>query len=215
VIDYERLYEFRHQGVHQAQRQRVWDEIAPHVHVAMGRPQRVLDPAAGRGEFINAVPARERWAVDAVAFPEATIAPEVHTVIGDILEVELPADHFDGVFVSNTLEHFTEQADIGAFLASMRACMAPGGRIAVLGPNFRYCAKEYFDFADHTIALTHRAVAEHLYAAGFEIDTVVARFLPYSFGGLLPPSPALTRVYLRTPIAWRLLGKQFFVVGTA
>jgi hypothetical protein len=36
------------------------------------------------------------------------------------------------------------------------------------------------------------------------------RFLPYSFTGRLPPSPALTRQYLRNPLAWRMLGKQFW-----
>ena len=42
---------------------------------------------------------------------------------------------------------------------------------------------------------------------------MVPRFLPYSFRGLLPPSPALTSAYLRTPALWRLLGKQFFLIA--
>ncbi|MFN8026218.1 MAG: hypothetical protein U0W40_07665 [Acidimicrobiia bacterium] len=71
----------------------------------------------------------------------------------------------------------------------------------------------YFDFADHVVPLTHVAVGEHLYAAGFEVERIVPRFLPYSFGGILPPSPALTRRYLRMPFAWKLLGKQFLVIG--
>ncbi len=68
-----------------------------------------------------------------------------------------------------------------------------------MGPNFRYCAKEYFDCADHTVILTHVGVEEHLYAAGFESESVVPRFLPYSFRGRLPASAALTRRYLGTP----------------
>jgi len=67
--------------------------------------------------------------------------------------------------------------------------------------------------ADHTVVLTHRAVAEHLYAAGFEPERIEPRFLPYSFTGRLPLSPRLTRAYLRTPLAWRVLGKQFLAVG--
>jgi hypothetical protein len=82
-----------------------------------------------------------------------------------------------------------------------------------MGPNFRYCAGEYFDCADHTVILTHVSMAEHLYAAGFDITTVIPRFLPYSFRGLLPPSPALTSAYLRTPALWRLLGKQFLLLA--
>jgi hypothetical protein len=102
---------------------------------------------------------------------------------------------------------------VALFLERMHAVCAPGGRIAIMGPNFRYCANEYFDMADHTLIFTHRAIAEHLYAAGFEPERVEPRYLPYSFTGRLPPSPKLTRIYLRTPVAWRLLGKQFLVIG--
>ncbi|MEA3076272.1 MAG: hypothetical protein QOF60_1180 [Actinomycetota bacterium] len=212
-IDYDRLYAFRHRGVDQSSRQRVWDEIARYLYRAMGEPKRVLDPAAGRGEFINAVPAEERWVVDAVAYADARLDPAVKVLIGDVLEVDLPAGHFDAVFASNLLEHFERQEDIARFLRRMRECLAPGGVMAVMGPNFRYCAKEYFDCADHTLALTHVSVEEHLYAAGYEPIRVTPRFLPYSFRGGLPPIPALTRLYLRMPWAWRFAGKQFLVLG--
>jgi len=213
-IDYQRLYEYRHRGADPASRAAVWNEIAPFVHVKMGRPTKVLDPAAGWGEFINAVPAVERWMVDAVEFPEHRRDPEVKAIFGDIRDVDLPDDYFGGIFVSNLLEHFATQDDIAEFLRRMRRATAPGGRIVVMGPNFRYCAKEYFDFADHVLALTHVAITEHLYASGFEVESVTPRFLPYSFGGILPPAPSLTRLYLKMPLAWRVLGKQFLVVGT-
>jgi hypothetical protein len=74
-------------------------------------------------------------------------------------------------------------------------------------------AREYFDCADHILALTHVAVAEHLHAAGFSVSTVISRFLPYSFRGRFPASPALTRSYLRHPVLWRMLGKQYLVIG--
>ena len=82
-----------------------------------------------------------------------------------------------------------------------------------MGPNFRYCSDQYWDCADHYIALTHVAIEEHLYAAGFEPVRTEPRFLPYSFRGLLPPSARLTAAYLRARPAWRLLGKQFLVIG--
>jgi len=40
-----------------------------------------------------------------------------------------------------------------------------------------------------------------------------SRFLPYSFTGRLPASAGLTRAYLSMPFAWKLLGKQFLVIG--
>jgi SAM-dependent methyltransferase len=215
AINYERLYRYRHRSVNQRARDAVWREVAPFVYRMMGAPRRVLDPAMGRFEFINAVPAKERWGIDIVAHEGATCDSEVKTVFGDVRDIDLPRDYFDGIFVSNLLEHFGTQEEIASFLDRMRDVCAPGGRIVVMGPNFRYCGRRYFDFADHTLALTHVAVDEHLYAAGFEVARVIPRFLPYSFSGALPASRRLTKAYLRLPLAWRVLGKQFLVVATA
>ena len=212
-MNYERLYEYRFRDVDQAARAAVWKPIAEHVHRELGSPDRILDPAAGLGEFINAVPARERWAVDAVSYADGTHDAGVKVVVSDIFDAELPPDHFDGVWVSNFLEHLLSQESVASFLARMHATMSPGGRIAIMGPNFRFCRDEYFDMADHTVVLTHKGVAEHVYAAGFDLVKVVDRFLPYSFTGRLPPSAPLTRRYLKTPPAWRVLGKQFLVIG--
>ena len=212
-INYGRLYEYRLRGIPQAARQDVWTEVATFIHQRMDRPQRVLDAGAGRCEFINALPAAERWAVDAQGC-DAYHDPDVKPISGSILDVDLPLGYFDGVFVSNVLEHLPSQDEVGALLGKLFDAMEPGGRIAVLGPNFRHCMREYFDCADHTLALTHIAAAEHVYAAGFDVTSVTARFLPYSFRGVLPPSQLLTRTYLRMPFAWHLLGKQFLVLGT-
>jgi hypothetical protein len=212
-LNYERLYEYRFRDIDQGARAAVWSEIAPHVHGLMGNPQTVLDPAAGRGEFIGSIDATERWFVDEVAYPEAESDPDVKVVTSKIMDAELPEDHFDGVYASNFLEHLFNQEEIAQFLERMHTVMKSGGRIAIMGPNYRYCADEYWDCADHWVALTHVAIAEHLYAAGFEPVKIVPRYLPYSFRGILPPSKALTRMYLRAPIAWRLLGKQFLVIG--
>lgn len=211
-IDYQRLYEYRFRDVDQASRQAVWNEIAAYLYRRMGAPEKVLDPAAGRCEFINAVPAAERWAVDAADHSEFRHSG-VKVMIEDILDAELPLAHFDGILVSNFLEHLPSQDVVGTLLAKLHASMEPGGTLAVLGPNFRYCSRRYFDYADHTLALTHVAVVEHLYAAGFEVTTVIPRFLPYSFNGQLRPSPLLTRIYLRVPALWRVFGKQFLVLG--
>lgn len=214
-INYQRLYEYRFQGIDQAQRQAVWNEIARWIHARMGSPARVLDPAAGRGEFVNALSGIERWVIDLTDFREATLDPDVKVVIGNALDVDLPPAYFDGVFVSNFLEHLATQADVARFLGRMRTAMSPNGMVAILGPNFRYCAKTYFDCADHTLALTHVAVEEHLHAAGFTVETSIPRLLPYSFRSVLPAWPALTRAYLRVSPAWRLLGKQFLVLAKA
>jgi len=213
-VNYERLYSYRFRDIDQDGRAAVWNEIAPHVHGLMGGPQKILDPAAGRGEFIGAVPAKETWAVDEVAYPEAAHKPDTKVMVSPIMDAALPQGHFDGVYVSNFLEHLKDQEAIASFLEKMHRTMEAGGRIAIMGPNYRYCSDEYWDCADHYVALTHVAIGEHLYAAGFEPERVIPRYLPYSFRGTLPLSPALTRSYLRMPLAWKLLGKQFLVIGS-
>jgi hypothetical protein len=212
-MNYERLYSYRFKGVDQSRRQEVWTALAPTLYEWLGRPERVLDPAAGRCEFINAVPANERWAVDAVAYEERVAQEGIKLIVSEIMAADLPHEYFSGVFVSNFLEHLESQAAVAAFLEKMFMCMAPGGRIAIMGPNFRYCYREYFDFADHTVILTEKGVEEHLYAAGFELRRTSPRFLPYTFTGRLPSHPVLTRAYLRMPPAWRVLGKQFLLVA--
>lgn len=211
-INYEKLYAYRFREVDQASREAVWREIAAYIYSRLGNPNSVLDPAAGRGEFIKNVPAEDRWGVDLVSQGDLESAG-VKMIIADIMDAELPVGHFDGVFVSNFLEHLPDQNAVAAFLAKLRDAMAPGGRIAIMGPNFKYCAKEYFDCADHTVILSHVGLAEHLHAAGFEVDDLHPRFLPYSFRGLLPPSPALTRQYLNMPLAWKVMGKQFLAIA--
>ena len=212
-MDYGRLYEYRFREVSQAGRDAVWAEVARYMYEVLGRPARVLDPAAGRGEFIDSVPARERWAVDRIPPADGALRDDTRFVVGDVMEVELPAAGFDAVFISNFLEHLPSQEAIASFLERVRGWVREGGVVAVMGPNYRYCSKTYWDFADHEIALTHAAVAEHLYAAGLSPTRTIPRFLPYSFRGSLPASRRLTRLYLRVPLAWRVLGRQFLVLA--
>jgi SAM-dependent methyltransferase len=159
------------------------------------------------------VPAEERWLVDVVDYPERQTDPGVRIVIGDLFDIDLPAGYFDAVFASNLLEHFRAPEEVARFLAKMRETLAPGGVLALMGPNYKYCADEYFDCADHLLALTHVSVQEYLFAAGYRVQEVVPRFLPYSFRSRLPASPALTRLYLRVPALWRLQGKQFLILA--
>lgn len=210
-MNYQRLYEYRFRGVDQTARAAVWRVIAAHIYARMDSPSRVLDPAAGRCEFINAIPATERWVVDEINYAESFKAPGVRVIISDVLKADLPGNHFDGVFVSNFLEHLHSPEELARFMAQMMKCLQPGGRIAVMGPNFKYCSGEYFDCADHVLPLTHIAVDELLYQAGFELQRTVPRFLPFSFRGWFPPSPRLVDFYLRVPLAWSLLGKQFIL----
>src|SRR2546429_570365 len=98
-MDYQRLYEYRFHDVDQAARAAVWQPIASFIYEQLGRPERILDPAAGRCEFLNAVPAKERWGVDLADYEEARARPDTKMIVADVMEADLPESHFDGIFV--------------------------------------------------------------------------------------------------------------------
>jgi SAM-dependent methyltransferase len=212
-MDYNRIYEYRFKGIDRGKKLLTWKLIAEYMFDALGKPASVIDPAAGDCEFINQVPSKERWAVDMGEHTRSMAEKDVKVVIGNNLEVDLPKDYFEGVFVSNFLEHLNSQFEVADFLKRMFHILKPGGRIAIMGPNFKYCYKHYFDFADHTVVLSELAVAEHLYGAGFRILKVHPRFLPLSFRGGLPVSEFMVKMYFRMPLAWKIMGKQFLLVA--
>ena len=212
-MNYDRIYQYRFQLVSHEKKKVIWKIIADYFYEQLGRPVRILDSAGGMCEFINAVPSKERWTVDIVDEVRKFAAPEVKLVIGDVLKVELPENYFDAVFISNFLEHLRSQEEVAFFLERMHRCLKPGGKLGVIGPNFKYCYREYFDFADHTVVLSELGVAEHLYGAGFKINKSYARFLPLSFRGGLPVHPFLVNLYMRMPFVWWVLGKQFLFIA--
>jgi hypothetical protein len=213
-MNYDRIYQYRFSHVPAEEKAVAWQEIGRFLSRRLGGPQTVLDPAAGRCEFINSIEARECWAGDLNGQFLAEHAQDgVRQLIGDVLEVEYPGDYFEGILVSNFLEHLPSQEAVAEFLGRMYAACAPGGRIAIMGPNFKYAFREYFDFADHTVVLSETGVAEHLYGAGFTVEAVYGRFLPLSFRSGPKPNRFLVRSYLSMPFAWRFFGKQFLVIG--
>jgi len=80
-------------------------------------------------------------------------------------------------------------------------------------PNVRFVGPAFWDFFDHRLPLTEKGMAEALGVAGFEIEELRPRFLPYTTKGRLPSRPLLLKLYLRLPLAHRLLGQQMFVVA--
>ena len=122
-------------------------------------------------------------------------------------------DSVDRVFVSNFFEHVPREV-ITSTLLEARRVLRPDGRLLVLEPNVRYCAKDYWMFFDHITAVDDRALAE-----AFARDRVRRRDLLTR--GSCPTRPSLgcpaarpwSGPYLRVPLAWKVLGAQAFMVG--
>jgi SAM-dependent methyltransferase len=213
-MNFERIYEYRFRGISEEKKKLTWQEIANFIYNRLSKPASILDPAAGKCELINAIPSRERWAVDLNDyFIKRYADPAVKIVTGDIFEVSLPENHFDAVFISNFLEHLNSQEEVASLLEKMFRSIRPGGKVAIMGPNFKYAYRSYFDFADHTVILSELGLAEHVYGAGFNLLNVYPRFLPLSFRGGIPVSRQLVRLYLSMPFFWSLMGKQFLVIA--
>ncbi len=173
----------------------------------------VVEIAAGHCEFINAVRAARRIAID--INPDTRVHAEagIEVVVGDARDSSaIPDATADVVFVSNFFEHL----DRGAILETIRGAhriLKPGGRFLVLQPNIRFAARDYWMFFDHVTPIDDRALSEALELCGFSIETSIPRFLPFTTKGKLPKSTLLLRLYLRLPLVWRFFGGQAFIVA--
>jgi SAM-dependent methyltransferase len=174
----------------------------------------VLDFGCGRGEFLNAVVASRRIGVDLQSSSAGHLEPsiEFHEPRG----VAMPGvkdGEVDVVFCSNLLEHLPDRDTVTALLQEFRRVLAPGGKLLILGPNLRYTGAAYWGFFDHILPFTHHTLVEALATAGLRCEELIPRFLPYTTVGSSMTSLNLVRLYLRLPLAWRLLGAQFFCVA--
>lgn len=212
----DRLYRHRFPAEMLAQRAAVWRVLCDSWFAKyIPDSARVVEVAAGYCEFINNIKAAERVAVD--LNPEtkehAASGVVVHEAAAENLGDVLPAAHFDVAFMSNFLEHCRTRDQLLAVLRAVAIVLKPNGRLLILGPNFRYCYKEYYDYFDHHLPLTEKAVVEALQLSGFEPRVVQPRTLPFTFRSRLPNWTWLVRLYLRLPWLWRFFGAQFFIVG--
>ena len=173
----------------------------------------VLDVAAGHCEFINNIRAGRRIAVDLNPDVAKRAAPGVETHIcrSDDMSA-LESASVDRVFISNFFEHVPREVIVST-LAEVRRVLRPDGRLMVLQPNVRYCAKDYWMFLDHITPVDDRALVEAFRATGFDVEINIARFLPYTTKSRLPSGPTLVRLYLKVPLAWKVMGAQAFMVG--
>jgi SAM-dependent methyltransferase len=214
--DLTRLYNRRFSGDELIDKQVLWQTLCRDFLEKYIDPEStVLDLGAGRCEFINNVRAKRRIAVDpnpatlGLADRDVEVLQLLSTDLGVLLDGEV-----DVVFASNFLEHV---ADKDVLLETLHECnrvIRPGGRMIVLMPNVRYLPGRFWDYLDHHVPLTHVSLVEALELAGFEPEVVIPRFLPYTVkDSRIPVRKELIQLYLRMPLAWRLVGKQMFVVA--
>lgn len=210
------LYRFRFSESDLPQKNAIWRTLCSHFfNREVGDNKVVLDLACGYGEFINNIKAARKIGVD--------LNPDVKRFLGgDVAFFETAAtdlsliadDTIDVVFTSNFFEHLSNKEELDLVLSEVRRVLRPGGRLIAMGPNIKYLAAQYWDFYDHYLPLSHLSLEEGFVQAGFKIEKIVPKFLPYTTRSALPKASFLIEAYLRIPLAWPFLGKQFLVTGS-
>lgn len=209
------LYRFRFRESERPQRIRTWKTLCEHYFQKLvGEGRVVADLGCGYGEFINNIKAAEKFAIDLNPDTPKYLDSDVRFLPSRADKIEGIADNaVDVVFASNFLEHLQTKEECDAVLAEVLRILRPGGRFIIMGPNIRYLAAEYWDFYDHYLPLSHLSLEEGLMQAGYAVESIIPRFLPYTTRSALPQHPALIALYLKLPLAWRVMGKQFLVVA--
>ena len=195
-----------------AKRQTVWDSLwRYHFRHVVPRDGCVLDLGCGYGDFINAVEARRRIALDQWDGFPAHLRPGVEPVIASVTDLAAIDDKsVDFAFASNLFEHIS-QSDFANTLDGLRVKLTERGRLAILQPNWRYAYREYFDDYTHVSVYSHVSLADFLRAHGWEVLEVRPRFLPLTVKSRLPVWPPLIGLYLNSP--FKPLGKQMLITA--
>lgn len=179
----------------------------------VGDDKSVLDLACGYGEFINAIAAREKYGIDLNPDTASFLDKNIKIFNAPATAIPLPDETVDVVFTSNFLEHLKTKDECDKVFAEVKRILKPSGKFIIMGPNIRYLADRYWDYYDHHLPLSHLSLEEGLVQAGYDVELNIAKFLPYTAKSALPTHPALVALYLKVPLAWRIMGRQFLVVA--
>lgn len=211
----EQLYRNRFGDTERLQKNKIWSVLCSvFFQRYIAADSIVLDIGAGYCEFINNIKCKEKYAVDLNEEVAEFADPDVKVFKSPSTNLYFLSDNtVDTVFVSNFFEHLKTREEIIKTLSEIYRVLKKGGSIIILQPNIRYLSKYYWDFFDHHIPLSDKSMVEALQMAGFKIECVLPRFLPYTTKSKIPQRPFLVRIYLNIPLLWKVMGKQMFILG--
>ena len=208
------LYRVRFDPSEKAAKDKLWKIICENLQRWFPENGTVLDLGAGYCEFINNIKAARKVAVDMNPDTVTCAGPDVQVLNAPVVPLpSMQTDSIDAAFVSNLLEHLADKAQVMELLREVLRVLKPGGRIVILMPNIRFAYREYWDFFDHQVPLTEKAVVEACTMAGYRPIEVIPAFLPYTTKSRFPQWSVLVRLYLAVPLFWRFFGKQALVVA--
>jgi|ERR1035437_121169 SAM-dependent methyltransferase len=214
IDELDEVYKHRFSKENQSQKELIWKEICHFLQKEIPATGNVLELATDLGYFINNIEAKEKWATD-IRDVSSGLALNVKFVKGDGLSIDrqLPNSHFDTIFMSNYLEHLPSTYSVIQQLNVCKNLLKTGGRVIILQPNIRLIGSAYWDFIDHSVALTDKSLQEAVDLAGLKTHLVIKRFLPFTTKSRIPQSSFLVKLYLKFPPVWFFMGKQTLFIA--
>lgn len=211
----EKLYSNRFSKGELEKKSEVWSVIVRDFFQRYVRKtDSVLDIAAGDCEFINRIECRRKYALDLNPNVLEKSGKGINVRVGNCTDLSrYDANHFDVVFASNIFEHLESKKELYKTLRQIGRVLKAGGKLLILQPNIRYAYREYWDFFDHNIPLSHHSMLEALVEADFKVTEVRPRFLPYSTKQQPLLHPFLVWLYLKSRFLQGIFGKQMFIVA--
>ena len=209
------LYEIRFSTEDRARKDAVWRVLCSFFFSRYIKPSdTILDIACGYGEFSNHINARRKIAIDLNPDARLFLNKNVELFLTSAISMDkIDSSSIDVCFSSNFFEHLPDRETMDGVLNEAYRVLKPNGRYLAMQPNIRYEPGRYWDYYDHVLPLSHLSCKEAFSKAGFLVEEVIPKFVPFSTASRLPQWPILVRLYLAFPPIWRLLGGQFFIVA--
>lgn len=193
-------------------RKKLWNILVKDFFQAYVKPSdTVLDLPCGYSEFINNIECKKKFAIDLNPDSRQYVGQDAEFFVAPSIALPLKDESVDVVFISNFFEHLSRQ-DIVATIKECRRILKQHGRIMVLQPNIRFAYRDYWMFIDHITPVDDRMLDEAFSLAGYKPVKKIVRFLPFTAKSRIPQAGWLVKLYLRMPLAWRIMGKQSFLV---
>ena len=210
-----KLYDKRFGAELKARKESLWKVLcSDFFQKYVSETDTVVDLGAGYCEFINNIRCARKFAVDLNEDTPQSAASDVTVLLTEADKMTQFEDNsVDVVFTSNLFEHIRSKDELVSILHEVHRVLKPGKTLLVMMPNIRYAYREYWDYYDHHLPLSHHSLSEVLTYTDFDVKEVRSRFLPYTFKTRLPQTDFLLRLYLRLLPAQLLFGRQMFVVA--
>lgn len=209
------LYDIRFSAEDRKKKDAVWKVLCECFFSRYIKPtDTVLDIACGYGEFSNHIKAFRKMAID--LNPDArkylSTDVELHLASANAMD-EVQSSSVDVCFSSNFFEHLPDRQVMDDVLREALRVLKVDGLYVAMQPNIRYEPGRYWDYYDHVLPLSHLSCKEAFEKAGFLVEKVIPKFVPFSTSSRLPQWPFLVRLYLALPLIWNVFGGQFVIVA--